>query len=154
MSQQTFDIQETMVHRFVPNYMNEVETLNFSNEQEFKNWFKAEACSHACWAKKRTNVTKRTAIEGALAYNSANHYKAICWKCDRFGPRYPQKTSAVEPSKKRQRTSPKVGCTALIDVYYMLDGKIKVVYKWVHQNHDPSCVEDLAKSRLPVEVRG
>jgi len=35
----------------------------------------------------------------------------------------------------------------------MLDDKIKAVYKWVHQNHDPSCVEDLAESRLPVEVR-
>jgi len=90
-----------MVHRFVPNYMNEVKTLNLSNEQEFKNWFKAEACSHACCAKKRTNMTKKTAIEGAFAYNSANHYKAIYWECDHFGPRSLQKISAVEPSKKK-----------------------------------------------------
>lgn len=46
-------IQETIiVHRSTPNYVNEVETLTFSNEQEFDNWFKTEACNHARWLRR------------------------------------------------------------------------------------------------------
>lgn len=153
MSQQAFNIQEAMIHRFTPNYTNEVETFMFSNEEEFDNWFKNEACSHAHWNSRRSYHSKKVMIEGASEYNSTHYSKTICWKCDHFGQPGPREVTIVESSKKRQRTSRKVGCSALFDVYYMSNGSIKVVYDWVHKNHDPSCVEDLAESRLPVEVR-
>ncbi|SAM02976.1 hypothetical protein [Absidia glauca] len=30
---------------------------------------------------------------------------------------------------------------------------VKMIYSWIHNNHDPCEVEDLAHSRLPLELR-
>ena len=51
-------MQEAMIHRLVPNYAKEVGTLTFPNEQKFDHWFKNEACSHARWINKRTNLLR------------------------------------------------------------------------------------------------
>ena len=140
--------KKALTHRFVPYYTTQEKTLIFSNK--FDNWCKTEGCRHAFWVKKKTDVSGSTTTEGAMEYNANNFIKTVCWKCYyfcQFG------VIVTESNKKRQKTSRKVGCSAVMDVYYTVDSSIKALFKCVYEDHDPFGIKDLASSKLPVNVK-
>ncbi|SAL98204.1 hypothetical protein, partial, partial [Absidia glauca] len=55
--------------------------------------------------------------------------------------------------RKTTKATIKVGCTSKLTKHVYADGAVKVVYQWIHGNHDPLEVEDIGHSRLPVELR-
>ena len=147
MSQQSLNLQRAKIPRLVPSYENAVETMLFSDEQQFNDWFETAACHHAEWVKKRQYVGKNVMIEGAWEFNSTHYSKTYCLKCDHAGKAAPR--SVV----KRQRTTRNVNCPALLNVFYLLNENVKAVYHWERENHDPtSSAEGISKSKLSLGV--
>ena len=57
----TISVTEEFICPTVPDYEESVVQLFFSNENDFKKWFKSTAFSHSKWVHKRTNTSKENA---------------------------------------------------------------------------------------------
>ncbi|KAI8329950.1 ribonuclease H-like domain-containing protein [Chlamydoabsidia padenii] len=127
-------------------YTEEVVNINFTNNEDYDVWFTTVASKRAAFLYKDSYEPK-TMKPGRPA-------KTIYYRCDHAG--VPEKKKCTTSENKRRKTvrSPiKVGCTAKIAKHTYVNGEIKVVYNWIHKNHDPGGVEDITSSRLPLEVR-
>ncbi|KAI8329988.1 hypothetical protein BC941DRAFT_518443 [Chlamydoabsidia padenii] len=69
--------------------------------------------------------------------------------CDHAGA--PEKKKFKTLENKRRKTV-KVECTIKITKYTSENGKVKAIYNWMHKNQDPREIEDIASSRLPLDI--
>ncbi|KAI8991180.1 hypothetical protein BDF20DRAFT_908998 [Mycotypha africana] len=134
MSMNEFHFNETPTHATLAQYPTDTVTFFVNNVNEFVKWFNETACSHASWTYKKMHRNKKKGIPGADEYNRTNHCTIAHIKCCLSG--FPPVRDERQP-KKGNRRSKKVNCKAAITAFFMLDGRIKVIYEWKHQNHDP-----------------
>ena len=63
-------MSEQLNNSFAPPDESKIETMFFSNEQTFQDWYEAEASQHASWVKKTEYLGQRTMIEGNEEFNA------------------------------------------------------------------------------------
>jgi hypothetical protein len=132
--------------RILPEYNDEVVTVDFTTNEDYDLWFATVASKHATFGIKNTRTTS-TGITGRPV---VSHY----FVCDHAG--LPRKSETGVPENKRRKTlktSINVGCLAKFVKHVYANNTVKVVYHWIHNNHDPCQMEDIVSSRLPLELR-
>jgi hypothetical protein len=112
----------------------------------YDSWLNDVVMMHGVHRYQRAYEPKATEHNGPV--------KSIYYLCDHYGE--PEKTKKITPEVKRRRTtksSIKVGCLSRFSKHVYGNDSVKVVYNWMHNNHDPCDIEDMSHSRLPLELR-
>ncbi|SAM03055.1 hypothetical protein [Absidia glauca] len=132
--------------RIQPDYTEAVVTEDFATNDDYDIWFNNVASKHAVFIFKGDHRPS--------TYISGRPTMSLYFICDHAGS--PRKKADETPGGKRRKTTKatiKVGCTSKFTKHVYADGAVKVVYQWIHENHDPLEMEDIGHSRLPVELR-
>jgi hypothetical protein len=132
--------------RVLPEYTDEVVTIEFTTSEEYDHWFATVASKHATFGIKNTHAPANRLADRPVV----SQY----FICDHAG--LPRKNETSTPENKRRKTlktSIKVGCLAKFAKHVFANGSVKVVYHWIHNNHDPCQMEDIVSSRLPLDLR-
>ncbi|CAO3588298.1 unnamed protein product [Absidia cylindrospora] len=139
------------VIRVQPDYESENVNLTFENKYAYNNWSENVLSKHATYIFKDSRELKKD-----------GHYsmRYLC-ECNGTARNSSSSSSSATSSsatatRKKRKTdgiSKKVGCKSKYTVHFYSSGSITVDYSWTHNGHDPADLEDIIKSRLPVEIR-
>ncbi|SAM06207.1 hypothetical protein [Absidia glauca] len=117
--------------RIRPEYTTEVVDIEFASNDAYEDCFTNVASKHAIFRYHGKHTPKA---------GSAGHPQLTIY-CTTFAITLAfQKRRRMTPLKRNEEKQ-------------RSHGKIEVVYNWVHANHDPFDIEDIAHSRLPLELR-
>ncbi|KAG2200906.1 hypothetical protein INT47_003141 [Mucor saturninus] len=119
----------------MPNYNAPHHFQKFNNRDDYQVWFENVACFHANWKFNKSYKTFR---------NDTSH----------AGKPIAQRQPTISEVKRRKTKKPsvRVDCKAKITVTLHASGPVTISHHWAHHNHDPTQVDDILLSGLPVAL--